>query len=78
VNIKPCPTESTLRMSEISVEEHRNFYCQHYDQCLSHAIEQDWANWTCMRCPLFAEKGEGPSTRQYAFSRGKDSGWMGV
>jgi hypothetical protein len=35
------------------VEIHRRFECPHYDQCLTHAGNRCWHNFTCTKCPRY-------------------------
>ncbi len=35
------------------VDDVRNLYCGHYDDCLDEAVAMCWTSWTCARCSLF-------------------------
>lgn len=36
--------------------ENRNFYCNHYDNCLLKAVENNWSNFSCKQCWKFKYK----------------------
>ena len=36
-----------------SVEENRSIFCEHYDLCLTEAVNRRWTSWTCACCPMF-------------------------
>lgn len=64
-NLKPFPTELASPINpeaqtgrKAGVENHRNLFCAHYDDCLDEAVKRGWNSFTCVRCPLFALEGE--------------------
>ena len=34
-------------------EDHRNLYCNQYENCLDRAIELEWKSFSCQRCYRF-------------------------
>lgn len=64
-NLKPFPTELAAPINpeaqggrKAGVENHRNLFCAHYDDCLDEAVKRGWNSFTCVRCPLFAQAGD--------------------
>ena len=39
-----------------NAQKNRNFYCNHYDNCLVKAIENNWNNFNCKSCWKFKYK----------------------
>ena len=58
--MKPFPTElqSTINPEpsgkHAGVENQRNLFCTHYDECLDEAVKKGWNSFTCVRCPLYS------------------------
>jgi hypothetical protein len=63
--LKPFPTELSAPINpeantgrKAGVENHRNLFCAHYDDCLDEAVKRGWNSFTCVRCSLFQQTGE--------------------
>jgi hypothetical protein len=33
---------------------YRRVLCSHYDQCLNHAVENDWESFSCRQCDAYS------------------------
>ena len=69
-NLKPTPTEleAPLRGEE-DIAQHRRLYCVHYSGCLDQSVHEDWAAFSCLRCPLRDCASVGPATESFAQQR---------
>ncbi len=69
--------DATRRPSELnattakerSIAEERNVFCVAYDSCLEVAVQQGWASWTCVLCPVFAAGPAVDALERYAQTR---------
>ncbi|MGA7877566.1 MAG: hypothetical protein WCA08_18035 [Desulfoferrobacter sp.] len=46
---KPSPCSSYSRHRPVQ----REVWCEHYDSCLDHAIEENWESFACTDCKSF-------------------------
>lgn len=69
----PVPLAETMR-SERAVDEHRNLYCRHYDECLNHSVRERWESFTCSQCPLKHAAATGPDATDFARQRRGNTG----
>lgn len=67
---KPFPVELQGSLDDTSaIEDHRNLFCFHYEDCLTVAVRQDWRGWTCSRCPLVTMNAHKPDPLDFATAR---------
>lgn len=64
----PVPLAETMR-SERAVDEHRNLFCRHYDECLRFSVQQKWESFTCKQCPLRHAAEAAPDANDFARQR---------
>lgn len=50
--LRPCPSPRSSTIPEGAVEQHRDVWCKHYDDCLDQACKRDWTSFSCATCPL--------------------------
>ena len=61
--MKPCPSDLPQTINpeagpkRAGVETHRNLNCHHYDNCLDEAVRRGWQSFSCMKCPLYQQRG---------------------
>jgi hypothetical protein len=54
--MNPNPTQMDRNLRSLAeVQRHRNLRCTRYDKCLSACVNQGWAGFTCIACPLLRD-----------------------